>query len=337
MINGNVSPMSPLAVQRANLHAGPSESLTHHSQPCLQTGSAPSVLAARAIFVCLVFLVGRFVYFAADTLLLQYSDCLPERHGLFLRLRRGRRSAAAPRCCPGAVAAAAPPDPPAASSPVPARSAAPPVRSRRPPGSPSGSLLSPCPPSFICRAPGLYCLSASLSLCLSLSPRPRSVVRPGPQAAPRSGSAARRLRARCAQRRCPGCRCPGCRTAPAGPGAIALPALTPPQPAPCTARDARPGRCLCGGRLCLSVCPPARAAVASRTSTPPVTLFPPLPSSPPPSAHPQPGAERQSTRAGLIRRKLVDPLRFLVICSHPLPVAPDTRPPRKIKREGNGP
>lgn len=33
MINGNVSPMSPLTVQSANLHAGPSESLTHHSQP----------------------------------------------------------------------------------------------------------------------------------------------------------------------------------------------------------------------------------------------------------------------------------------------------------------
>lgn len=33
MINGDVSPMSPLTVQRANLHAGPSESLTHHSQP----------------------------------------------------------------------------------------------------------------------------------------------------------------------------------------------------------------------------------------------------------------------------------------------------------------
>ncbi|XP_074396868.1 uncharacterized protein LOC141729126 [Zonotrichia albicollis] len=271
MINGNVSPMSPLAVQSANLHAGPSQSLTHHSQPCLQTGSAPSVLAARAIFVCLVFLVGRFVYFAADTLLLQYSDCLPERHGLFLRLRRGRRSAAAaPRCCPGAVAAAAPPDPPAASSAVPARSAAPPVRSRRPPGSLSGSLLSACPPSFICRAPGLYCLSASLSLCLSLSPRPRSVVRPGPQAAPRSGFAARRLRARCAQRRCP-----GCRTAPAGPGAIALPALSPPHPAPRTARDARPGPCLSVCGAAVSVCPPARAAVASRTPTPPVTLFAP--------------------------------------------------------------
>lgn len=33
MINGNVSPMSPLTVQSANLHAGPSQSLTHHSQP----------------------------------------------------------------------------------------------------------------------------------------------------------------------------------------------------------------------------------------------------------------------------------------------------------------
>lgn len=33
MINGDVSPMSPLTVQSANLHAGPSESLTHHSQP----------------------------------------------------------------------------------------------------------------------------------------------------------------------------------------------------------------------------------------------------------------------------------------------------------------
>ncbi|KAL2307780.1 hypothetical protein Nmel_000760 [Mimus melanotis] len=44
-----------------------------------------------------------------------------------------------------------------------------PVRSRRLPRSPSGSLLSPCPPSFTCRALGLYCLSASLSPSAFLS------------------------------------------------------------------------------------------------------------------------------------------------------------------------
>lgn len=33
MINDNLSPMSPLAVQHANLHAGSSESLVDHRQP----------------------------------------------------------------------------------------------------------------------------------------------------------------------------------------------------------------------------------------------------------------------------------------------------------------
>lgn len=33
MINDNLSPMSPLAVQHANLHAGSSESLMDHRQP----------------------------------------------------------------------------------------------------------------------------------------------------------------------------------------------------------------------------------------------------------------------------------------------------------------
>ncbi|XP_041263884.1 transcription initiation factor TFIID subunit 4-like [Onychostruthus taczanowskii] len=273
MINGDVSPMSPLTVQSANLHAGPSESLTHHSQPCLQTGSAPSVLAARAIFVCLVFLVGRFVYFAADTLLLQYSDCLPEIHGLFLRLRRGRRSAAAPRCWPGAVAAAAPPDPPAASCPGPVR------RSARLCPSAPGACLDP----LLARSslpvlrplsaalPGCtVCLRVSTSAFLSLpahaawcAPDRRQRRAPAP---PLAGSALAALSAAA----------PAAAQDPLAPAPLRCPPS--PHPAPHTARDARPSVCAWGRSVC--VCLSARPCAGGFPHADPSSHVVP-PSSPP--------------------------------------------------------
>ncbi|XP_016160706.1 PREDICTED: uncharacterized protein LOC107604352 [Ficedula albicollis] len=199
-----------------------------------------------------------------------------------------------------------------------------------------------------CSLPVLRPLSAALPVCtVCLRVSPSAFLSPPTQrGAPRTaGSAALRLRARCAQRRCSGCRCPGCRTGLAGPGAISLPART--SPGPARPGDAPPGRCLSvvwGGSVCLSRCLPA---------CPPVWLWRGvwlwLPARrhlqsycfPPPLRPPRQPAlsqeQRQSTGAGLITGKLVNPLRFLVICSHPLPVGPATRPPRKIKREGNGP
>lgn len=268
-------------------------------------------------------LAGLFIWLQI-TLLLQYSACLPERHGLFLRLRllRGRRSAAGPARWPRRRR----PTPPAASRLGPARLALPGLSSPLPaplasPWSAAGlpsplaaacplsrcltgtlSLLSFCSPSFICRAPGLYCLSASLSLSLSLSlsPRPRSVVRRGPEAAARyrwrflAGSAlAVRFSAAAPARA--GSAAP---TA-ASEEPLAPPPLRPPPPSPALphpdthadrelrdgtgARSCPAALCVwCVGRLCMSVCPSVR--VASRTPAPSVALPPqPLPISPSPA------------------------------------------------------
>lgn len=271
-------------------------------------------------------------------LLLQYSACLPERHGLFLRLRllRGRRSAAGPARWPRRRR----PTPPAASRLGPARLALPGLSSPLPaplasPWSAAGlpsplaaacplsrcltgtlSLLSFCSPSFICRAPGLYCLSASLSLSLSLSLSP-----PTQRGAPRTGGSGalslalpRRLRARCAlQRRRAGLRWLGRANGRLG-GALGSPAiapsfsrLTPPRHTrrPRTARRDRgeelPGRavCLVCGTpvyVCVSVCACGfpHAGPSSRIA------------SPTPPHQPIPSQERrQSPQAVLIRRRLV--------------------------------
>lgn len=135
------------------------------------------------------------MYGAAAAPPLQRSARLPARHGLFLRLRRGRRSAAGRTRCRGAAR-------PAASRPgrllSPGCTACPPRRclpSPRIPSAPSrvpsGSLsLPPVPCPLSAALPAVLSVCESLPL-LSLSPRPRSVVRLGPQTAARCSPAPR--------------------------------------------------------------------------------------------------------------------------------------------------
>ncbi|KAM9647802.1 uncharacterized protein ACIBXB_011076 [Morphnus guianensis] len=319
--------------------------------PCLKTGSAPSVLVAWVIFlfVWYFWLAGLFIL-----LLLQYSACLPERHGLFLRLRllRGRRSAAA-RWWPGrgGRAGAARPagrlPPRLASSPLPAPLASPWSTAGLPspalplplPGSlsvpdwiPARSLaplsLSLCLSSvlYLPHSPAVLSVCESLPLPFSLSPRPRSVVRLGPETAARfvsllAGSALAALSA-AAPARADSAAPTAASQEPLAPPPLPAPNVPPPRarpyptphrhtpPADCAAGPgrgaARPGSvcCLCVGWVCLSVCLSVRPSVcvASRTPATPVTLLPPPhPTSPPsPPRQPTPGQEqRQSTRTGL--------------------------------------
>ncbi|TRZ26571.1 hypothetical protein HGM15179_000512, partial [Zosterops borbonicus] len=126
------------------------------------------------------------------------------------------------------------------------------------------SALAACPAPLLARSslPVLRPLSAALpgsTVCLRVSPSAfLSLSPPTQRGAPRTaGSAALRLRRSPAPRSpSPGQSSPGCRTAAAGPGAIALPARTPPSPAHGPEMPGRAGVCLCVRCLCLSVRPP---------------------------------------------------------------------------------
>lgn len=203
---------------------------------------------------------------------------------------------------PAERGAAVPPDPPPPARAGSSRRAAPPALApvpSVPARLPSGSLSLPPVPRPLCAAlPAVLSVCESLPL-LSLSPRPRSVVRLGPQTAARCSPAPRSLRS-----------APPLRLAPPRPasGSRGLRRHGAPDPSrPSLLADAAVGRLL---SLPLSLSRPGPAAVSLRAPVCARGAAPPVTPRPSPAALPQPGAHtkrRSAIRRGHVRLLVASP------------------------------